>query len=141
MSDSVRPHRRQPTRLHHPWDSPGKNAGVGCRFLLQCMKVKSEKEVAQFCPTLHDPTDCSLPGSSVHGIFQARVLEWVAIAFSKFFFMLHIYNSIYKYYIYINYIYIYISLKIYQVRDSLFEEQMKMFTYTNYLFCRVTNSF
>ena len=81
MSDSVRPHRRQPTRLHHPWDSPGKNAGVGCRFLLQCMKVKSEKEVAQFCPTLHDPTDCSLPGSSVHGIFQARVLEWGAIAF------------------------------------------------------------
>ena len=72
----------QPTRLCHPWDSPGKNTGVGCHFLLQCMKVKSESEVAQSCPTLHDPMDCSLPGSSVHGIFQARVLEWGAIAFS-----------------------------------------------------------
>ena len=82
MSDSVRPHRRQPTRLHRPWDSPGKNTGVGCHFLLQCMKVKSESEVAQSCPTLSDPMDCSLPGSSVHGIFQARVLEWGAIAFS-----------------------------------------------------------
>ena len=64
-----------------PWDSPGKNTGVGCHFLLQCMKVKSESEVAQ-CPTLSDPMDCSLPGSSIHGIFQARVLEWGAIAFS-----------------------------------------------------------
>ena len=82
MSDSVRPHRRQPTRLHRPWDSPGKNTGVGCHFLLECMKVESESEVAQLCPTLCDPMDCSLPGSSVHGIFQARVLEWVAIAFS-----------------------------------------------------------
>ena len=82
MSDSVRPHRQQPTRLHHPWDSPGKNTGVGCHFLLQCMRVKSESEVAQSCLTLHVPMDCSLPGSSVHGIFQARVLEWVAIAFS-----------------------------------------------------------
>ena len=82
MSDSVRPHRRQPTRLPRPWDSPGKNTGVGCHFLLQCMQVKSESEVAQSCPTLSDPMDCSLPGSSVHGIFQARVLEWVAIAFS-----------------------------------------------------------
>ena len=82
MSDSVRPHRRQPTRLPHPWDSPGKNAGVGCHFLLQCMKLKSESEVAQSCPTLSDPMDCSLTGSSVHGIFQARVLEWGAIAFS-----------------------------------------------------------
>ena len=81
-SDSVRPHRRQPTRLPHPWDSPGKNTGVGCHFLLQCVKVKSESEVAQLCPTLSDPTDCSLPGSSAHGIFQARVLEWGAIAFS-----------------------------------------------------------
>ena len=79
MSDSVRPHRRQPTRLPHPWDSPGKNTGVGCHFLLQCMKVKSE--VAQSCPTLSDPMDCSLLDSSVHGIFQARVLEWGAIAF------------------------------------------------------------
>ena len=83
VSDSVRPHRRQPTRLAHPWDSPGKNTGVGCHFLLQCMKVKSESEVVQLCPTLSDPMDCSLPGSSIHGIFQARVLEWDAIAFSS----------------------------------------------------------
>ena len=82
MSDSVRPHRRQPTRLPRPWDSPGKNAGVGCHFLLQRIKVKSQSEVAQSCPTLSDPMDCSLPGSSVHGIFRARVLEWGAIAFS-----------------------------------------------------------
>ena len=82
MSDSMRPHRRQPTRLPRPWDSPGKNTGVGCHFLLQCVKVKSESEVAQSCPTLSDPMDCSPPGSSVHGIFQARVLEWGAIAFS-----------------------------------------------------------
>ena len=82
MSDSVRPHRQQPTRLPCPWDSPGKNTGVGCHFLLQCMNVKSESEVAQSCLTLSDPMDCSLPGSSVHGIFQARVLEWGAIAFS-----------------------------------------------------------
>ena len=83
MSDSVRPHRRQPTRLHRPWDSPGTNSGVDCHFLLQCMKVKIESEVAQWCPTLSDPVDCSLPGSSVHGIFQARVLEWGAIVFSS----------------------------------------------------------
>ena len=83
MSDSVRPHRQQPARLPRPWDSPGKNTRVGCHFLLQCRKVKSESEVAQSCPTLSDPTDCSLLGSSVHGIFQARVLEWGAIAFSK----------------------------------------------------------
>ena len=82
MSDSLRPPRRQPTRLPRPWDSPGKNTGVGCHFLLQCMKVKSESEVAQLCPTLSDPVNCSLPGSSVHRIFQARVLEWGAIAFS-----------------------------------------------------------
>ena len=82
VSDSVRPHRRQPTRLPHPWDSPGKNTGVGCHFLLQCMKVKSQSEVAQWCPTLSNPMDCSLPGSAIHGIFQARVLEWDAIAFS-----------------------------------------------------------
>ena len=78
----VWPHRRQPTRLLCPWDSPGKNTGVDCHFLLQCMKVKSGSEVAQSCPTLSDPMDCSLPGSSVHGIVQARVLEWGAIAFS-----------------------------------------------------------
>ena len=79
MSDSVRPHRWQPTRLPRLWDSPGKNTGVGCHFLLQCMKGKSESEVAQSCTTLRDPMDCSPPGSSVHGIFQARVLEWGAI--------------------------------------------------------------
>ena len=71
-----------PPRLPRPWDSPGKNTGVGCHFLLQCMKVKSESEVTQLCPTPSDPMDCSPPGPSVHGIFQARVLEWVAIAFS-----------------------------------------------------------
>ena len=78
----MRPHRRQPTRLRRPWDSPGKNTGVGCHFLLQCMKVKSESEVAQSYLTLSDPMDCSLQASSIHGIFQARVLEWGAIAFS-----------------------------------------------------------
>ena len=83
MSDSVRPHRWQPTRLPNPWDSPAKNTGVGCHFLLQCMKGKSQSEVTQSCPTLSNPMDCSLPGSSIHGIFQARVLEWGAIAFSE----------------------------------------------------------
>ena len=84
MSNSVRPHRWKPTRLPCPWNSPGNNTGVGCHFLLQCMKVKSQSEVVQSCPTLTfwDPMDCSLPGSSSHGIFQARVLEWDAIAFS-----------------------------------------------------------
>src|SRR5574341_507900 len=88
---SVRPQRQQPTRLPCPWDSPGKNTGVGCHFLLQCVKVKSESEVTQVvylkviqsCPTPSDPMDCSLPGFSLHGIFQARVLEWGAIAFSN----------------------------------------------------------
>ena len=83
MSDPVRPLRRQPTRLCRPWDSPGKNTGVGCHFLLQCMKVKSESEVAQSCPTLGDPMDCSPPGSSLHEVFQARVLDWGATAFSE----------------------------------------------------------
>ena len=83
MSDSVRPHGLQPTRLLCPWDSPGTNIGVGCHFLLQCMKVESESEIAQSCPTFSDPMDCSLPGSSIHGIFQATVLEWGAIAFSS----------------------------------------------------------
>ena len=83
VSDSVRPHRQQPMRLPRPWDSPGKNTGVGCHFLLQCMKVKSESEVAQSCPTLSDPMDCSPLGSCIRGIFQARVLEWGAIAFSE----------------------------------------------------------
>ena len=82
LCPTVRPHRRQPTRLHRPWDSPGENTGVGCHSLLQCMKVKSGSEVAQSCLTLRDPIYCSLPGSSVHGILQARVLEWGAIAFS-----------------------------------------------------------
>ena len=81
-SDSVQPHGLQPTRLLRPWDSPGKNTGVGCHFLLQCMKVESESEVAQLCLTLSDPMDCSLPGSYIHGIFRATVLEWGAIAFS-----------------------------------------------------------
>ena len=89
MSDSVQPHRRQPTRLPRPWDSPDKNTGVGCHFLLQCMKVKSESEIAQLCLTLSDPMACSLPGSSVHGILQARVLEWAAIAFSSLVLHLH----------------------------------------------------
>jgi len=92
MSNSVRPHRRQPIRLPHPWDSPGKNTGVGCHFLLQCRKVKSESEVTQSYPTLSNPMGCSLPGSSIHGIFQVRLLEWVAIAFSTILFM----NSSYK---------------------------------------------
>ena len=83
-ADSVRPHRQQPTRLRCPWDSPGKNTGVGCHFLLQCMKVKSEREVTESCPTLSNPMDCSPPGSSFHGIFQARVLDWGAIAFSEY---------------------------------------------------------
>ena len=82
MSDSVQPHRQQLTRLLSPWDSPVKNNGVGCHVLLQCRKVKIESEAAQSCLTLCDPMDCSLPGSSAHGIFQARVLEWVAVAFS-----------------------------------------------------------
>ena len=83
MSNSVWPHRWQPIRFPRPWDSPGKNTGLGCHFLLQCMKVKSESEVGQSCLTLSDPMDCSLPESSVHGIFQARVLEWGAITFSE----------------------------------------------------------
>ena len=84
MSDSVCPQRGPPIRLSRPWDSPGKNTGVGCHFLLQCVKVKSEREVAQSGPTLSDPMDCSLPGSFVHEIFQARVLEWGAITYSVY---------------------------------------------------------
>ena len=80
---TLRPHRRQPTRFPRRWDSPGENTGVGCHFLLQRMKVKSESEVAQSCPTLSDPMDCGPPDSSGHGIFQARVLEWGAIDFSE----------------------------------------------------------
>ena len=87
-------HKQQPTRLPHPWDSPGKNTGVGCHFLLQFMKVKSESEVAQSCPTPSDPMDCSPPGSSTHGICQARVLEWGAITFSRFYSIYFNYQSL-----------------------------------------------
>ena len=83
VSDSVRPHRWQPTKPRCPWDSPGRNTRVGCHFLLQCMKVKSESEVAQSCPTPSDPIDGSPPGSSIPGILQARILEWVATSFSN----------------------------------------------------------
>ena len=83
----------QPTRLPHPWDSPGKSTGVGCHFLFQCMKVKSESEIAQSCLTLSDPMDCSLPGSSIPGIFQARVLEWGAIAIYFFRYLFSNLNS------------------------------------------------
>ena len=93
VSDSVRPHGLQPTRLLRPWVSPGKNTGVGCHFLLQCMKVESESEVTQSCLTLSDPMDCSLPGSSIHRIFQATVLEWGAIAFSQLYNELHLLNN------------------------------------------------
>ena len=79
MSDSVWPHIQWPTRLPHPWDSPGKNTGVGCHFLLQHMKVKRESEVAQWCPTLSDPMDCSLPGSSVHGISRQEYWSGVPL--------------------------------------------------------------
>ena len=82
VSNSVQPHRQQPTRLPRPWNSLGKNTGVGCHFLLQCVKVKSESEASQSCLTLSDAVDCSPPGSSVPGIFQARILEWGVIAFS-----------------------------------------------------------
>ena len=75
MADSVRPHRRKPTRVLCPWDSLGKNTGMSCHFLLQCMKVKSESEVSQLCPTLSDPMDCSTPGSSVHGSFSGLVSQ------------------------------------------------------------------
>ena len=92
VSDSVQPHRQQPTRLLRPWDSPGKNTGVDCHCFLQGMKVESEREVAQSCRTPSDPMDFSLPGSSIHGIFQARVLELGAIAFS--YIMLIYQNSI-----------------------------------------------
>ena len=114
MSDSVRPQRQQPTRLPRPWDSPGKNTGVGCHFLLQCRKAKSESEVAQSCPTLSNPMDCSLPGSPVHGIFQAAVLEWGAIAFSVFICISH---------------FIYTQLTLGQHRFELYR-----FTYTHFFF-------
>ena len=135
MSDSVRPHRQQPTRLPCPWDSPGKNTGVGCHFLLQCVKMKSlshfrllatpwtaayqappsmglsrqghwsglsfpspmhESEVAQLCTTLSDPMDYSLPGFSIHGIFQGRVLEWGAIFLLRLNKQIYLFNSCLK---------------------------------------------
>ena len=96
MSDSVQPHGQQPTRLLCAWDSLGKNTGVGCHFLLQCRKVESESEVAQSCLTLSEPMDCSLPGSSAHGILQARVLEWGAIAFSYLCIIILKYLSLYS---------------------------------------------
>ena len=122
MSDSVQPHRRQPTRLPHPWDSPGKNTGVGCHFLLQCIKVKSESEVAQSCPTLRDPMDCSLPGSSIHGIVQARVLEWGAIAFSDIYTHTYIYTYIYIYIHIPTYIhlYTYICINTYSIHIYIY---------------------
>ena len=80
VSDSVRPHGLQPTRLLRPWDSPGKNTGVGCHFLLQCMKVESESEVTQSCLTLRDPMDCSLPGSSTSmGFSRQQYWSWVPL--------------------------------------------------------------
>ena len=79
VSNSVRPHRWRPTRLRLPWDSPGKNTGVGCHFLLQCMKEKSESEVAQLCPTLSNPMDCSLPGSSIHGLSRQQYWSGVPL--------------------------------------------------------------
>ena len=93
VSDSLPSHGPRPARLLCPRDSPGKNTGVGCHFLLQCMKVKSEREVPQSCPTLHDPMDRSLSGSSLHGIFQARVLEWGAITFSDGLIAIIVYNT------------------------------------------------
>ena len=117
MSDSVRP-----TRLPRPWDSPGKNTGVGCHFLLQCIKVKSESEVAQSCLTPSDPMDCSPPGSSVHGIFQARVLEWGAIAFSVINSKLHqIHKEIMKsfsFYLFGLYVFLSKYLKTIQIKQQ-----------------------
>ena len=122
--EPARGHRWQPTRLRRPWDSPGKNTGVGCHFLLQCVKVKIESEVAQSCPTLSDPMDCSLSGSSVHGIFQARVLEWDAIAFSDTllyhkFNIFTIYSNITGFLYSTMYLYYLIHLKHYSERGSI----------------------
>ena len=89
MSDSVRPHKQQPIRLLCPWDSPGKNTGVGCHFLLQCMKVKNESEVAQSCPTLSDPMDCSPPVSSVHGFSRQEYWSGVPSPIAS----MHLFNS------------------------------------------------
>ena len=79
----MRPHWWQPTRLPHPWDSPGKSTGVGCHFLLQCILKEGEGEVSQSCLTLCDPVDCNLLGFSIHRVLQARILKWIAISFSR----------------------------------------------------------
>ena len=119
MSDSVQPQRLQPTRLPRPWDSPGKSTGVGCHFLLQCRKVKSESEVTQLYLTLSDPMDRSPPGSSIHGIFQARVLEWLewgAIAFS-------VLNSRQCIYLCIICVYILLRMCLYRLMLTKLDEQ------------------
>ena len=130
MSNPVWPHRRQPTRLPRPWDSPGKNTGVVCHFLIQCMIVKSESEVAQSCLTLHYPVDCSLPGSSVLGIFQARVLEWVAIAFSS-----SQWFTLYQTFITENFIVLLFNvMQIFQVLFSLYLLKMQMYVIWSFVF-------
>ena len=135
MSDSVQPHRRQPTKLPHPWDSLGKNTGVGCHFLLQCMKVKSQSEVAQSCPTLSDPVNCSLPSSSVHGIFQARVLEWGAIAFSACIFILFAYFLIgLDSFLPLSFESSFMILVVYRIHVCKY-----FFLVCSFLFCLVTN--
>jgi len=122
VSNSVWPHRWQPTRFPRPWDSPGKNTGLGCHFLLQwkwkCMKVKSEREVAQSCLTLSDSMDCSLPGSSAHGIFQARVLEWGATAFSNICMCMYVC------------IYIYIIKDSWLTMFQVYSKVIQLYTYT-----------
>ena len=128
MSDSVQPYKWQPTRLRRPWDSPGKNTGVGCHFLLQCMKVKNESEVAQSYPTLRDPMDCSLPGSSIHGIFQARVLEWGAIAFSG----AHVTALLLKCFFQKNVLVIYCSQI--KIKSYGYHKYFKYLTLENYIF-------
>ena len=125
MSDSMWPHRRQPTRLCFPGDSPGKNTGVGCHFLLQCMKVKRESEVAQSCPTLRNPMNCSLLGSSVHGIFQARVLEWVAISFSNLYMIISqiIYNF-FKFHSTVKWAYVHVCVHVCILFTCLLRQQV-----------------
>ena len=137
-----------------PWDSPGKNTGLGCHFLLQCMKVKSESEVAQSCPTLSDSMDCSPPGSSVHGIFQARVLEWGAIAFSEvwlrnLYFKQEAFLNIFSIYLeqtnpQINSQYIYLRQCINIICPQFIKINLKKYAYLrviiNYLHCHLKKS-
>ena len=127
MSNSVRPHRRQPTRLPYPWDYPGKYTGVGCHFFLQCMKVKSESEVAQSCLTLSDLMDCGLPGSSIHGIFQARVLEWVATSFS--YICMYLVSTNPKLPIYPHPAYPLVTVKLFSMSVSLFLFHKQVYLY------------